>query len=247
MRVTMLSYAAAVCAIISGWFFPFEFLMSVIVWQFMLIFGLGIGVHRYFSHAAFKCNAFWQWTLATTAMTALHGPPGIPAHVHALHHAYADTEKDPLVHLVRNGPFKTRSEGEELSKKDINKIMRRGNLHRLTLKYHWAYVISGIAVLTIIGMLLGLNPVTSVFWMWLAPAGLAQFTGFFLGWAGHRMGCYRNFETNDLSRNSILCHLFLGSEGLHNNHHNDPRNPNNAVKWWEFDPSYLIIKMIRSK
>lgn len=244
----LIAYIAMFCALCVAWFYPMYFLAMLVVWQFMMYMGLGIAAHRYFAHESFKCNRFWQWFLAITAMTSLFRSPALYTLVHKLHHAHSDTEKDPLVHYVRNGPFKLMQKNEAIvvNKLSLAKVLKKNSLHRLSMKYYWLYVALGAAILTTIGVMLGMSVPVAFFWMWLAPAGLAQMTAFFLVWSGHHMG-YKSFETNDKSRNSIFCHLLLGGEGLHNNHHNDPRNPNNAVKWWEIDPSYLIIKMIRSK
>jgi stearoyl-CoA desaturase (delta-9 desaturase) len=39
----------------------------------------------------------------------------------------------------------------------------------------------------------------------------------------------------------------MWGEGWHNNHHKNQKNENFSVKWWEFDISYHIIKLIRIK
>jgi stearoyl-CoA desaturase (delta-9 desaturase) len=35
-----------------------------------------------------------------------------------------------------------------------------------------------------------------------------------------------------------------GGEGLHNNHHAHPRAPKFSVRRWEFDPSWLVIRVL---
>jgi stearoyl-CoA desaturase (delta-9 desaturase) len=34
-------------------------------------------------------------------------------------------------------------------------------------------------------------------------------------------------------------------EGWHNNHHANPGNYSNKERWWEFDPSGIIIALIK--
>jgi stearoyl-CoA desaturase (delta-9 desaturase) len=60
----------------------------------------------------------------------------------------------------------------------------------------------------------------------------------------HRFG-YRNYETDEGSRNSIFISIISGGEGWHNNHHADPRSANFGHRWWEVDFSYLIIRLMK--
>jgi len=52
---------------------------------------------------------------------------------------------------------------------------------------------------------------------------------------------YRNYETNDHSRNNWLVALVAAGEGWHNNHHAQPRCAAAGHRWWELDPSNWAI------
>ena len=54
---------------------------------------------------------------------------------------------------------------------------------------------------------------------------------------------YRNYETKDNSRNNWLIGLIANGEGWHNNHHADQRAAAHGHKWWEFDVSWLTIRL----
>ena len=54
---------------------------------------------------------------------------------------------------------------------------------------------------------------------------------------------YRNFKTNDDSRNNWLVGLVSNGEGWHNNHHAQPRSACHGMKWWELDVSFLTIRV----
>jgi stearoyl-CoA desaturase (delta-9 desaturase) len=62
-------------------------------------------------------------------------------------------------------------------------------------------------------------------------------------WA-HMWG-YRNYETTDDSRNNWLVAILAFGEGWHNNHHAYPRMANHRHKWWEFDPTFLAIRLMQ--
>ena len=55
---------------------------------------------------------------------------------------------------------------------------------------------------------------------------------------------YRNYETNDHSRNNWFVAIITGGEGWHNNHHHDPTSASVQHRWWELDPNYYIIKSL---
>ena len=49
---------------------------------------------------------------------------------------------------------------------------------------------------------------------------------------------------NDKSKNTFFWDLLLLGELFQNNHHKYQNSPNFAKKWFEFDPSYPIIKLM---
>jgi stearoyl-CoA desaturase (delta-9 desaturase) len=55
---------------------------------------------------------------------------------------------------------------------------------------------------------------------------------------------YRNYETDERSRNNVFVGLWSNGEGWHNNHHADPRSAAHGHRWWEFDVTYLTIKAL---
>ena len=53
-----------------------------------------------------------------------------------------------------------------------------------------------------------------------------------------------NFNNDDHSKNSIPLDFLLMGELMQNNHHKSPNSPNFAKKWYEFDPTYPIIRLL---
>ncbi|MCC6486325.1 MAG: acyl-CoA desaturase, partial [Candidatus Hydrogenedentes bacterium] len=62
--------------------------------------------------------------------------------------------------------------------------------------------------------------------------------------ATHLWG-YRNYRTSDNSRNTWWVALITFGEGWHNNHHADQRSAAHGHKWWEFDMTYITIKIMQ--
>jgi stearoyl-CoA desaturase (delta-9 desaturase) len=55
----------------------------------------------------------------------------------------------------------------------------------------------------------------------------------------------RRFETRDDSRNNWWVALITFGEGWHNNHHAHPTSARHGLAWYEFDPSWLTLKVLR--
>ena len=57
---------------------------------------------------------------------------------------------------------------------------------------------------------------------------------------------YRNYETGEGSRNNWVVALLTNGEGWHNNHHADPNSAAYGHRWWEIDPAYWTIRLLRA-
>jgi stearoyl-CoA desaturase (delta-9 desaturase) len=60
---------------------------------------------------------------------------------------------------------------------------------------------------------------------------------------GHIWG-YRNYETDDDSRNNAVVGFLTGGEGWHNNHHADPRSARHGHYRWEIDFAWQVIRLL---
>lgn len=73
---------------------------------------------------------------------------------------------------------------------------------------------------------------------------MGPFQGAIVNWCGHKIG-YRNFPLEDKSRNTFFQDFFLMGELYQNNHHQDKMRSNFAVKWFEVDPTYLMMIILQ--
>ena len=53
----------------------------------------------------------------------------------------------------------------------------------------------------------------------------------------------RRFDTRDDSRNNWWVALMTFGEGWHNNHHAQPVSARHGLAWYEFDPTYLTLRL----
>jgi stearoyl-CoA desaturase (delta-9 desaturase) len=56
----------------------------------------------------------------------------------------------------------------------------------------------------------------------------------------------RRFLTGDDSRNNWWVALITFGEGWHNNHHAHPTSARHGLAWYEFDPSWIQIRILQS-
>jgi hypothetical protein len=59
----------------------------------------------------------------------------------------------------------------------------------------------------------------------------------------HVMG-RRRYATPDTSRNSAVIAVITGGEGWHNNHHYLPASVRQGFRWWEWDPTWYLLKVL---
>ncbi len=60
----------------------------------------------------------------------------------------------------------------------------------------------------------------------------------------HRWG-YRNYKTDENSRNNWLVALLTNGEGWQNNHHANQGSASHGHRWWELDLTYWTILLLR--
>jgi len=54
----------------------------------------------------------------------------------------------------------------------------------------------------------------------------------------------RRYVTGDDSRNNWLLAIFTMGEGWHNNHHAFQSSVRQGFRWWEFDPTFYLLKLL---
>jgi stearoyl-CoA desaturase (delta-9 desaturase) len=112
----------------------------------------------------------------------------------------------------------------------------RNPYHKLQRDWYF-WVIYGVFFIT------ALISVKFLVYFFIVPGMLAMHAGGLINVVCHKWG-YRNFDTNDFSRNNIWvnAYSYFGGVGLHNNHHQNPGRWDNRVKPGEIDFSAWIIE-----
>jgi stearoyl-CoA desaturase (delta-9 desaturase) len=203
--------------------------------------GVSAGYHRLFSHAGYKVNTVVKRILLFFGILAGQGSPIFWIGIHrGYHHRYADkpgdahSPKDGFWHSYIGWMF-TRS---KMSIRSVVDLLRDPDMvyaHRHYITILWATNIA-LAIISIDLWLYLLALPTFI----TLHSFLTQTSVTHLAWAG-----YRNYAVSDDSVNVPWLFPFILGEAWHNNHHGDGRNPNYGRRWWEIDPTYWLICLIR--
>lgn len=225
------------------------FVMSpIILWAllfgYMFISGLGVavGYHRFYSHRAFKTSKFWQVVMTYFGVLSCQGSPLFWGSIHrSVHHPNSDTLKD--AHSPSNGIFHAYLGWILFLVPKNVRIRGVGDMVRdpicMWFHKHFYKLVWGT------WFLVGLFN-----WNLLLGLALGQLYAFhqenIVDVTCHiRKWGYRNFDTRDNSVNIWpLGYLFWG-QAWHNNHHGKPADYDFGVKWWEFDPAKVLVKLIK--
>ena len=244
------------------WFFSWQGVTLAIVGVY-LFGGVGINLcyHRLLSHRSFSTPLWLEHVFAILAVCCLEDTPARWVAVHRKHHHLADEEPDPhsplagLFWAYVGWLFVENTENTRLNiyNRYARDIMRDRFYVQVERLYVWI-ILASWAVFFLAGFAAGLMSGDGVaeaakfgasIWLW--GVVVRTIAVWHITWSGnsfpHLWG-YRNYETNDNSRNNFLVAMITSGEGWHNNHHADPNSANNGHRWWELDLTYLFLRLL---
>jgi len=180
----------------------------------------------------------WTW-IAASAMQK--GPLWWAGH-HVNHHRYADRDGDPHSPMVSGlyyahiGWFLNDAKHDRLEPtnpviRDFSKAPEIAFIDR--------YFAVPPLVLAAVLYLAGGMP--WLIWGFCLPTMTLAHATFAINTVNHLWGS-RRFDTIDESRNNAFTAFFAVGEGWHNNHHRYQRSARNGFYWWEFDPTWYVIR-----
>ena len=207
--------------------------------------GISMGYHRLHTHRSYKVPLWLEYFFALCGSLTLEGGPIFWVATHRLHHQYSDLPGDP--HSPNDGAFwshvgwilfgETNHNNTKLMSKYAPDLARHPFYVWLN-DYHW---IPG----TVLGLaLLGIGGLPMMLWGICLRVVVGLHATWLVNSATHMWGG-RRFATRDGSRNNWWVAAISFGEGWHNNHHAHPTSARHGLAWYEFDPSWLLVKALR--
>jgi stearoyl-CoA desaturase (delta-9 desaturase) len=205
------------------------------------IFAIGAGYHRYFSHRAYSTSRAAQFALAALAQSTAQRSVLWWAAKHRHHHRHSDTERD--VHSPRHKGFLYSHVGWIFAAKhDATDLVKIDDFARYPeLMWLHRYEVVPAVALAVICFAIGGWPGLFVGFFWSTV--LVYHATFSINSLAHVWGRKR-YVTGDDSRNNWFLATFTMGEGWHNNHHAYQSSARQGFKWWEYDPTYYILKAL---
>jgi fatty-acid desaturase len=208
--------------------------------------GISMGYHRLHTHRGFKTYKWFEYFLALCGSLTLEGGPLFWVATHRLHHRYSDLPDDP--HTPRVSGFWAHMGWVmfgDAGHSDTARMSRyapdlgRDPFYRWLNSWHWVpLTVSGFVLLAIGGW--GL-----VNWALFLRVVVGLHSTWLINSATHMWGS-RRFPTKDDSKNTWWAAIITFGEGWHNNHHAHPTSARHGLTWYEFDPTWLSLKVLRA-
>jgi stearoyl-CoA desaturase (Delta-9 desaturase) len=212
--------------------------------HFFRAIGLTLTFHRYLAHRSFKMHRLTQFLWAFVGTSAMQKGPLWWAGHHITHHKYADRDGDPHsphvsgLYYAHVGWFANdvRYNKIEPTNPVVRDFSRFPEL-RFLEKHYW--LPPAVVAVT----MFALGGVQWLAWGFCLPTVTLAHATFCINTVNHLFGS-RRFNTFDESRNNVWTAIFAVGEGWHNNHHRYQRSARNGFYWWEFDPTYYVIRVM---
>lgn len=223
----------------------------VLHWYFSLFFQ-SFFHHRYAAHGMFTMSKTWEKVFYVCCFVT-QGSSYISATaygmMHRLHHAHTDTEQDPhsphysdniaLLLLKTRNSYNDIFKGEHDVKQKFKKDLPVWDAFD-KVAHNWiARVVWGAIYLAIYCWL------ATAWWQFLflpLTFAMGALQGLAVNWWAHRFG-YESYKSADTSKNILPVDFLFWGEAYHNNHHKFPGRANNAIKWFEFDAGYQVMRL----
>ncbi len=219
--------------------------VGVAVFLYWVTGGLGItlGFHRLVTHRSFQTPKWLEYFLALCGTLACQGGPFEWIGMHRIHHLHSDQDLDPhdsnkgfwwshLGWMIHHAPAQ-----DEISRyiKDISDDP--------VYQFYQKNMIGIQVALGVLLLLFGGWP--CVIWGIFARVVVVYHCTWLVNSATHKFG-YRSHESGDNSTNCWWVALLVFGEGWHNNHHAFQYSARHGLQWWEFDLTWLTIRLLQT-
>lgn len=215
--------------------------IAVLMYYLFGCWGIAITYHRLLSHKSFESPSWFKYIGMFWGTLCGVGSPIQWVALHRNHHSTSDTDVDPH---NPHGSIKNFLKMHFLSMlaptsaRYVPDLLRDKMQQRFHRYYWYVHLVYAISVYFI-------DPFALIY-AYLVPAVMLWHAMSALTTVSHKpfLG-YRSHDTNDKSTNVWWVGYLAFGEGWHNNHHHKASDWKFGQKWYEFDLSALIIKLVK--
>ena len=212
-------------------------------------FGVEGGLHRFFSHRAFKAGPVVTAALAILGSMAAQGPLLFWVATHRQHHTFTDREGDPHSPCLHDGSQRGRIRAlwhahagwlftlrRQNWSQYVQDLLRDRMLVKLN-QYYFVWMTLGLALPAMIGWLIGNNVYSAMqglLWGGLVRIFVLDQATWAVNSLAHAFGAQPHGD-RDSSRNIAWLALFTLGGSWHNNHHAYPALARTGLRPWQID------------
>jgi stearoyl-CoA desaturase (Delta-9 desaturase) len=219
--------------------------------------GVTIGYHRLLTHRSFATYSWLSYLLAALGSMSLQGSVIDWVADHRKHHAHADEEGDPHSPHVGEGSglrglwhahvgWLFHAQGQATKRKYAPDLLDDPGMRAINRAF-LPLVVASLVIPAVLGFAFSgtaAGAARGLLWGGLVRVFFLHHVTWSINSICHFFG-RRRFATDDESTNvAWLAPASLG-EAWHHNHHAFPRSAIHGLRWWEFDPSGLVIRALR--
>ncbi|HEY1359180.1 MAG TPA: fatty acid desaturase [Thermoleophilaceae bacterium] len=222
--------------------------------------GITVGFHRLLTHRSFATYKPVQYTLAALGSMAVQGPVIGWVADHRKHHAHTDEEGDPHSPHVGHGSgvrgvlaglwhahmgWLFTHQGRAEKRRYARDLVEDGGM-RLISRNFLPLVITGLVLPALAGWALSgrwQGALTGLLWGGLVRVFFLHHITWSINSVCHFFG-RRRFDTDDHSTNVAWLAVPSLGEAWHHNHHAFPRSAIHGLRWYEIDPTGLVIRLL---
>ncbi len=253
----VLPFAGVLLAIVLLWNSWVDWIdLSLLVAMYLATaMGVTVGFHRMLTHRSFRTKPGIERTFAGLGQLSVQGSVLDWVADHRKHHAHTDQEGDPHSPHVGHGSglsglwhahtgWLLETQGQADWKKYAKDLYEDPKMKRLSKRFP-LYVVASLLIPTVAGFALhGFTlegALRGYIWGGLVRIFLVHHITWSVNSICHFFG-RRRFDIEDKSTNVGWLAIPSLGESWHHNHHAFPRSAEHGLKWYEVDPSALIIR-----
>lgn len=225
----------------------YEWLMFIVMMAFC---GMSItaGYHRLWSHKTYKAHPLLRVIFALGGACALQNDALTWASDHRRHHQYVDNnDRDPYsagrgFWFSHIGWILRHYKSGEKDFSNVKDLQRDPVLVWQSKHYLSLVLLTNIGLPMFLGFIHG-NIIGSLLLAGLLRLVLSQHLTYFINSLAHMWG-RQPYSKGSSARDNAFLALITYGEGYHNYHHTFQWDYRNGVKWWHFDPTKWMIRIL---